>query len=294
MSGRNGLITTAELAEILDRAQPAPVRLHDLPRTRARRQQRSLYRRARTAHFRGRAYSGRGFSGSAGRVLRFRHRASLHDAGCCAARGGVRPSRHLQRQQGGAVQHRHPDVGDAVLVDAHNRSASKTLAVLDGGLDKWKLEGRAARNRTGEGISSRRRSRRNRSRGYFVDKHETLAATAERNTVVVNALGPQFHKGLEPSRYGRPGRVPGSCNVSAATLLDPADQGVRPARGSRSRNSRRRASRKTSAWSPIAAAASRRRSTCSCCIGSVTTISRSMTARWANGRRMTSLPIETG
>jgi hypothetical protein len=27
--------------------------------------------------------------------------------------------------------------------------------------------------------------------------------------VIVNALGLQFHEGLEPSRYGRPGRVPG-------------------------------------------------------------------------------------
>jgi hypothetical protein len=39
--------------------------------------------------------------------------------------------------------------------------------------------------------------------------------------VVINALGPQFHKGLEPSRYGRPGRIPGSVNVPAATLYDP-------------------------------------------------------------------------
>jgi thiosulfate/3-mercaptopyruvate sulfurtransferase len=41
----------------------------------------------------------------------------------------------------------------------------------------------------------------------------------------VNALGPQFHRGLEPSRYGRPGQVPGSLNVSAATLIDPATKG---------------------------------------------------------------------
>ena len=36
-----------------------------------------------------------------------------------------------------------------------------------------------------------------------------------------NALGAQFHKGLEPSRYGRLGRIPGSVNVPAATLYDP-------------------------------------------------------------------------
>jgi thiosulfate/3-mercaptopyruvate sulfurtransferase len=59
----------------------------------------------------------------------------------------------------------------------------------------------------------------------FVDKHETMAAIGATNTVSVNALGPQFHRGLEPSRYGRPGRVPGSVNVSAATLIDPATKG---------------------------------------------------------------------
>ena len=39
----------------------------------------------------------------------------------------------------------------------------------------------------------------------------------------MNALGPQFHRGLEPSRYGRPGRVPGSVNVPA-NLVDPASK----------------------------------------------------------------------
>ena len=64
--------------------------------------------------------------------------------------------------------------------------------------------------------------------GYFVDKHQVLAASTDRNTVVVNALGPQFHKGLEPSRYGRPGRIPGSVNVSAATLFDPQTKAFVP------------------------------------------------------------------
>jgi len=41
-----------------------------------------------------------------------------------------------------------------------------------------------------------------------------------KDAAIVNALGPQFHKGLEPSRYGRPGRVPGSVNVPAAMLAD--------------------------------------------------------------------------
>ena len=53
---------------------------------------------------------------------------------------------------------------------------------------------------------------------------ETQKASTNRSTVVVNALGPQFHKGLEPSRYGRPGRIPGSRNVPAATLVKASDK----------------------------------------------------------------------
>ena len=56
--------------------------------------------------------------------------------------------------------------------------------------------------------------------GFFVDKQHVLAATKAADSVIVNALGPQFHQGLEPSRYGRPGRIPGSMNVPAATLVD--------------------------------------------------------------------------
>ena len=101
------------------------------------------------------------------------------------------------------------------------------LAVLDGGLDKWKLEGRALETGPAKGYKPATFTARPKG-GFFVDKQQTLAATAARDTVVVNALGPQFHKGLEPSRYGRPGRVPGSCNVSAATLLDPATKAFVP------------------------------------------------------------------
>src|SRR3974377_866762 len=55
-----------------------------------------------------------------------------------------------------------------------------------------------------------------------------MAASGAIDTVPVNALGPQFYKGLEPSRYGRPGRIPGSVNVPAATLGDPATQAFVP------------------------------------------------------------------
>jgi thiosulfate/3-mercaptopyruvate sulfurtransferase len=52
-----------------------------------------------------------------------------------------------------------------------------------------------------------------------------MAAVGEPGTVIVNTLGPQFYRGLEPSRYGRPGRVPGSVNIPAASLVDPETKG---------------------------------------------------------------------
>jgi thiosulfate/3-mercaptopyruvate sulfurtransferase len=94
-------------------------------------------------------------------------------------------------------------------------------AVLDGGFDKWKAEERAIETGPARGYPPSTFKAKPKP-GFFVGKNDVLAAIADRNSVVVNALGPQFHRGLEPSRYGRPGRIPGSCNVSAATLLDPS------------------------------------------------------------------------
>jgi thiosulfate/3-mercaptopyruvate sulfurtransferase len=94
-------------------------------------------------------------------------------------------------------------------------------AVLDGGFDKWKAEGRAIETGPAKGYPPATFTARPRP-GFFVGKHDVRAAIADRSSVVVNALSPQFHRGLEPSRYGRPGRIPGSCNVSAATLIDPS------------------------------------------------------------------------
>jgi thiosulfate/3-mercaptopyruvate sulfurtransferase len=91
-------------------------------------------------------------------------------------------------------------------------------AVLDGGFDKWKAEGRPVESGPAKGYAPAAFKAMPRP-GLFVDKTAVAAAIGAPGTVIVNALGPQFHKGLEPSRYGRPGRIPGSVNVSAATLV---------------------------------------------------------------------------
>lgn len=95
----------------------------------------------------------------------------------------------------------------------------ENAAVLDGGFDKWKAEGRPTESGPPRGYAPAEFAAQPRA-GYFVDKTAVQAKLGASDTVIVNALGPQFHKGLEPSRYGRPGRIPGSVNVSAATLVN--------------------------------------------------------------------------
>ena len=94
-------------------------------------------------------------------------------------------------------------------------------AVLDGGFDKWKAEGRPMESGPAKRYPAAT-FKANPRPGLFVAKEAVLGALGDQGTVIVNALGPQFHKGLEPSRYGRPGRIPGSVNVPAASLVDPA------------------------------------------------------------------------
>jgi len=108
-------------------------------------------------------------------------------------------------------------VVDAVLVDV--ALACVDARVLDGGFDKWKDEGRAVETGAPKGYPAATFKATPRA-GFFVDRNTVKARIGDPSTVTVNALGPQFHQGLEPSRYGRPGRVPGSVNVSAATLVN--------------------------------------------------------------------------
>jgi thiosulfate/3-mercaptopyruvate sulfurtransferase len=99
------------------------------------------------------------------------------------------------------------------------KSLGFNAAVLDGGFDKWQADGLPVESGAAKGYPPATFSARLRP-GHFVDKQAVLAATADPDAVIVNALGAQFHKGQEPSRYGRPGRIPGSVNVPAASLVN--------------------------------------------------------------------------
>jgi len=90
--------------------------------------------------------------------------------------------------------------------------------VLDGGYDKWVAEGRPIETGAAKGYAPTSFTATPRP-GYFTDRGQVQTALGRADTVIVNALGPQFHSGLQPSRYGRPGRIPGSVNVPAASLV---------------------------------------------------------------------------
>jgi thiosulfate/3-mercaptopyruvate sulfurtransferase len=108
------------------------------------------------------------------------------------------------------------------------RSLGVAASVLDGGFDKWKAEGRPIETGAPKGYPATT-FRATPRPGFFVDKNTVLSRIGDASTVTVNALGPQFHRGLEPSRYGRPGRVPGSVNVPAASLVNADKTLVAPA-----------------------------------------------------------------
>jgi thiosulfate/3-mercaptopyruvate sulfurtransferase len=94
-------------------------------------------------------------------------------------------------------------------------------AVLDGGFDKWRAENRPTEAGPPKGYPPAT-FRATPRPGLFTDRHGVLAGMQTPNTVLVNALGDELFRGSAPSRYGRPGRIPGSVQVSAATLIHPA------------------------------------------------------------------------
>ncbi|MGD0073177.1 MAG: sulfurtransferase [Candidatus Binataceae bacterium] len=91
-------------------------------------------------------------------------------------------------------------------------------AVLDGGWEKWQAEGRPV---SAEPCAYPPATFVPRPRpGLFVGKEQVRAALGDTKTVIVNALPTEFYRGTTPSRYGRPGRVPGSVSVPSGKLID--------------------------------------------------------------------------
>lgn len=91
-------------------------------------------------------------------------------------------------------------------------------AVLDGGFQKWKREGKPVSNAPclyrPATLEAKPRPE------AFADRHEVLAAIGAPGMVIVNALPPDQHRGETDINHGRLGRIKSSINVNAFDLLD--------------------------------------------------------------------------
>lgn len=92
-------------------------------------------------------------------------------------------------------------------------------AVLDGGWQKWRREGRPVEAGPGRPRPAGNFSVRE-VRNLMVGKDEVLAAIGNGGICTINALLPQQHTGSGGNSYGRPGRIKGSVNLPAAHLLN--------------------------------------------------------------------------
>jgi thiosulfate/3-mercaptopyruvate sulfurtransferase len=98
-------------------------------------------------------------------------------------------------------------------------------AILDGGLDKWKAEGRPLST---EAASYPPGTLTLRARpDVFVGKEEIKAAIGKPEALTLNALSLEQHRGTGGVVYGRPGRIAGSSCVPAASLVA-ADKTLKP------------------------------------------------------------------
>ena len=98
--------------------------------------------------------------------------------------------------------------------------------VLNGGLHKWKLEGRpvdtAPSAYPAAIFLAKPRA------GLIANKDEVLTALNQGSTCVLNALSKEQHRGTAGADYGRPGRIADSVNVPAGELHDPKTHAYLP------------------------------------------------------------------
>jgi thiosulfate/3-mercaptopyruvate sulfurtransferase len=92
-------------------------------------------------------------------------------------------------------------------------------AVLDGGFEQWQAEGRPLSTDpcTYPEANFVPRPRHD----LMLDKDAVLAALEDPSIRLVNTLSTTDFAGTEPSRYGRPGRIPGSLNLPWPDLTLP-------------------------------------------------------------------------
>lgn len=99
--------------------------------------------------------------------------------------------------------------------------------VLDGGLARWRAEGRPLTS--GEQGYEPARLDLQPAHAHFVGKDAVISSIAHGDAVLVNALPPgQFRGDPGETNHGRPGRIVSSVNIPANSLLDARDGTLLP------------------------------------------------------------------
>lgn len=93
-------------------------------------------------------------------------------------------------------------------------------AVLDGGLQKWRAEGRPLESGPARVRVPGHFSARPARSAMLAAKEDVLAAIGSEQTCIVNALRPEQHAGTGGVFYGRRGHIQGSINVPAVDTVD--------------------------------------------------------------------------
>jgi thiosulfate/3-mercaptopyruvate sulfurtransferase len=101
-------------------------------------------------------------------------------------------------------------------------------AVLNGGFQKWAREGRPIETGPAKPRPAGKFVVRQ-DRKLMVGKEAVQGAIGDAATCTINALSREQHAGTGGNTYGRPGRIAGSVNVPAASLIDPASGAFLPA-----------------------------------------------------------------
>ena len=98
-------------------------------------------------------------------------------------------------------------------------------SILDGGIKEWKRLGfelEKGENRYKKAIFVPRIDKT-----VFVDKEQTYNSMNQKGCILLNALTSDLHRG-ENSRYGRPGRIPGSKNIPFEELVEDSQKLISP------------------------------------------------------------------
>lgn len=104
------------------------------------------------------------------------------------------------------------------------------VSVLDGGLTRWRDEGRPLQTGHVEpaAVPEDERFRPVEQPGYWADKAEVERAVAGDADAVLVCASPAAEFAGGPTSRARPGHIPGSVSVPAATLVDRERRTVRP------------------------------------------------------------------